>query len=155
MNDQVLSGFANDREVRFSADDDGGRILSYANCELQLILSSNAFSYRTHLSSWNRAVLGGGFQDYDARVYQNLVERDDGQLKAFSVSMIPKHAMPSDQRLNFRLDSEEGFRSVLHEYDDKSFDVLEYADGAVRYFNEKKYLGCPVQVREHDRQFDI
>ena len=38
--------------------------------------------------------------------------------------------MPSDQRLNFRLNLEEGFRSVLHEYDDGSFDVLEYADGA-------------------------
>ena len=69
--------------------------------------------------------------------------------------MVPKHAMPSDQRLNFRLNSEEGFRSVLHEYDDGSFDVLEYADGAVSYFNEKKYFSCPVRVHEHGRQFDI
>ena len=69
MNDPVLSGFANDREVRFSADDDGGRILSYAGCELQLISSSPAFSYRVNLSSWNRAVLSGGFQDYYARIY--------------------------------------------------------------------------------------
>ena len=69
--------------------------------------------------------------------------------------MVPKHAMPSDQRLNFRLNLEEGFRSVLHEYDDGSFDVLEYADSAVSYFNEKKYFSCPVRVHEHGRQFDI
>ena len=69
--------------------------------------------------------------------------------------MVPKHAMPSDQRLNFRLNLEEGFRSVLHEYDDGSFDVLEYADGVVNYFNEKKYFSCPVRVHEHGRQFDI
>lgn len=60
-NDPVLSGFANDKEVAFSVNNDGGRILSYVDCELQLISSSPAFSYKVHLSSWNRAVLSGGF----------------------------------------------------------------------------------------------
>lgn len=70
--------------------------------------------------------------------------------------MVPAHDTPAGQQ-DFFLESSKGFKNVLHEYGDRSFDFLEYDDTvkAINYSNEKKYLSCLVWVQEHGMRFDI
>jgi len=155
-----LSSFANDAQVPFSILVNGGKISDdalYPNCDLRLISSIPAFNYRAQLSSWKLKLLDDGFEDYSARVYKDLWSKEDGELVSrFAVSMIPEHDKASGQQ-DFYLNAEDGFLSVLHTYDDKSYDVLEYDErnNVISYYNEKKYLSCLVRVVDSGRQYDL
>ena len=157
IDDSNLSSFAKDIQVPFSINLDNGVISSvYENCDLRLISAMPMFHYRAQISAWPLKLLSGGFEDCFARVYRDLWTKEEGGLVSqFAVSMIAKHDTAAGQR-DFYLSAPD-FESVLHTYDDKSFDVLKYDESSnvISYKNEKKYLSCLVRVVDSGKQYDL
>ena len=157
IGDSNLSTFAKNTPVPFSVNLDNGVISSvYENCDLRLISAVPMFHYRAQISAWPFKPLSGGFEDCFARVYRDLQTKDDGGLVSqFAVSMVAKHDTAAGQQ-DFYLQAPD-FESVLHTYDDKSFDLLKYDDTSkvISYTNEKKYLSCLVRIVDSKRQFDL
>lgn len=157
IGDSNLSSFAKDIQVPFSINLNNGVISSvYENCDLRLISAMPMFHYRAQISAWPLKLLSGGFEDCFARVYRDLWTKEEGgRVSQFAVSMIAKHDTAAGQQ-DFYL-SAPNFESVLHTYDDKSFDVLKYNESSnvISYKNEKKYLSCLVRVIDSGKQYDL